>query len=229
MRKLPRDLAHALAAEYVLGTLRGRARARFEAIARADGEVAAIVRSWEDALTPLAERIAPIEPPARVWRAIESRIEPARGGGLLGSLRFWQSLAGGLALLLVVAIVGLGPRSTPGAEPMMVAVLAASDAAPRAVVALYAPDVMRVRVVKPWGNMDNQSLELWALPREGAPRSLGLVANASDRETLIKMPMAGLRDVKALAVTMEPMGGSPTKQPTGAPVCSGPVAPMRRT
>jgi anti-sigma-K factor RskA len=229
MRKLPRDLAHALAAEYVLGTLRGRARTRFEAIARADGEVAAIVRGWEGALTPLAERIEPVEPPARVWRAIESRIAPARGGGLLGNLRFWQSLAGGLALLLVVTIAGLGPRSAPEAEPMMVAVLSASDAAPRAVVALYAPDVMRVRVVKPWGNMDNQSLELWALPREGAPRSLGLVANASDRETLIKMPMAGLRDVKALAVTMEPMGGSPTKQPTGAPVCSGPVAPMRRT
>jgi anti-sigma-K factor RskA len=131
------------------------------------------------------------------------------------------------AIALLVAVLTLG-RPQPH-EPMMVAVLSASDAAPRAVVMLDAPDVLRVRIVKPWGNMDNLSLELWALPAEGAPRSLGLIANASDRETLMKLPMSSLRDVKALAVTMEPMGGSPTKQPTGSPVCSGAVAPMRRT
>lgn len=231
MRKLSADLAHALAAEYVVGTLRGRARARFEAIARDDREVASILRSWEDAMTPLAERVAPIEPPARVWRNIESRITPASAprAGFWASVRTWQSVAAGLAFLLVVTLLTFGPRQGPDAQPMMVAVLSASDAAPRAVVSLYAPDVMRVRIVKPWGNMDNQSLELWAIPNEGAPRSLGLVANASDRETLMKMPMGSLRDVKALAVTMEPVGGSPTKQPTAAPVCSGPVAAMRRT
>ena len=53
----------------------------------------------------------------------------------------------------------------------------------------------------------------------------------ADRETLIKLAERDtrLRDVKALAVTMEPVGGSPTRQPTGSPVCSGAVAPMRRT
>src|SRR5258708_20410500 len=76
MRRLSADAAHALAAEYVLGTLRGRARNRFEALARDDRELAGVMRRWEEELTPLAERIAPIEPPARVWRAIESRIAP---------------------------------------------------------------------------------------------------------------------------------------------------------
>ena len=131
-----------------------------------------------------------------------------------------------LAVLLLIGLLTLG--RAPAREPMMVAVLSEADAAPRAVVMLDAPDVLRVRIVKPWGRMDNQSLELWALPVHGAPRSLGLVSNASDGETLIKMPMASLRDVKALAVTMEPMGGSPTKQPTGAPVCTGALAPTRR-
>jgi len=231
MRKLSRDLAHALAAEYVVGTLRGRARARFEAIARDDREVASIVRAWEDAMTPLAERVAPVEPPARVWRRIESRIAPASAprAGFWTSVRLWQSAAAGLALMLIVTLATFAPRGGRDAEPMMVAVLSASDAAPRAVVSLYAPDVMRVRIVKPWGNMDNQSLELWAIPHQGAPRSLGLLANAADRETLMKMPMGSLRDVKMLAVTMEPMGGSPTKQPTASPVCSGPIAAMRRT
>jgi anti-sigma-K factor RskA len=231
MRRLSRDLAHALAAEYVLGTLRGAARRRFEAIVRTDAEAAKALRAWEDAMTPLAERIAPVEPPARVWRAIESRVAPAtRRAGLWDSVAFWRNLglaSSGLAVLLLVGLLTLG--RPPMREPMMVAVLAANDAAPRAVVMLDAPDVLRVRIVKPWGNMDNQSLELWALAADGAPRSLGLVANASDRETLIRTPMASLHDVKALAVTMEPVGGSPTKKPTGSPVCSGPVAPMRRT
>jgi len=231
MRKLSRDLAHALAAEYVVGTLRGRARARFESIARSDRDVAAIVRRWEDAMTPLAERVAPVDPPARVWRGIESRIAPRQRahGGLWASVLFWRNLgiaSTGLAVVLLAAVLTLG-RPQPH-DPMMVAVLSAPDAGPRAVVMLDAPDVMRVRIVKPWA-MGNQSLELWALPQQGAPRSLGLIANAADRETLIKMPMSSLRDVTALAVTMEPMGGSPTKQPTSTPVCSGSVAPMRRT
>lgn len=230
MRRLSRDLAHALAAEYVLGTLRGAARRRFEAIVRTDAEAAKTLRAWEDAMTPLAERIAPVEPPARVWRAIESRVAPAtRRTGLWDSVAFWRNLglaSSALAVLLLVGLLTLG--RAPTREPMMVAVLSEADAAPRAVVMLDAPDVLRVRIVKPWGRMDNQSLELWALPVHGAPRSLGLVSNASDGETLIRMPMASLRDVKALAVTMEPMGGSPTKQPTGAPVCTGALAPTRR-
>ena len=229
MRRLSRDLAHALAAEYVLGTLRGRARARFEAIARRDPDIAAIVRRWENQVTPLAERVAPVEPPARVWRAIEARIAPAASRtGAWNSVFLWRSIAAALTVLLVVAVVAVAPRHPEG-EPMMVAVLSANDAAPRAVVMQPAPDQLRVRIVKPWGNMEGLSLELWALPKEGPPRSLGLLANASDRETLITMPGGSLRDVKALAVTMEPIGGSPTKQPTGSPVCTGPVASMRRT
>lgn len=229
MRRLSRDLAHALASEYVLGTLRGRARSRFEAIARRDPEVAAIVRRWENEITPLAERVAPVEPPQRVWRGIEARIGAGRArAGVWNSVFFWRTFAAALTLVLLVTLVGVAPRRH-AEEPMMVAVLSANDAAPRAVVMQPAPDQLRVRVVKPWGNMQGQSLELWALPKEGPPRSLGLLANASDRETLIRMPGGSLHDVKALAVTMEPVGGSPTKQPTGSPVCSGAVAAMRRT
>lgn len=229
MRRLSRDLAHALASEYVLGTLRGRARARFEAIARRDPDVAAIVRRWENEITPLAGRVAPVEPPQRVWQGIEARIgSPRARTGLWGSVFFWRTLTAALTVMLVVALATIAPRRQAD-DPMMVAVLSANDAAPRAVVMQPAPDQLRVRIVKPWGNMEGLSLELWALPKEGPPRSLGLLANASDRETLIRMPGGSLHDVKALAVTMEPVGGSPTKQPTGSPVCTGAVAPMRRT
>lgn len=228
MKLSPRAI-QALAAEYVLGTLRGRARARFEELRRADREVADNVRRWEEALTPLSDGITPIEPPARVWRAIESRLD-ARASPPGSRASFWRSfgmVAGGLATVLLAFFlwISAGPRD----DPMFVAVLTAPDAVPRMVVSMHDPDLLRVRMVKPWAGMENQDLELWAMPKDGKPRSLGLVHNAM-RDTMIRVGASDPRVQGAhmLAITMEPRGGSPTGQPTGAPVCSGVIAPMKR-
>lgn len=227
--RLTRDTMHALAAEFVVGTLRGRARRRFEALARDDREVAAIVERWESQLTPLAERVAPIEPPARVWREIERRVRgqtPTPGSD--PELGFWRSLgllASGLAAVLVVTFLWLAPPRS--AEPAFVAVLAASDSVPRMVVSMESPDELRVRVVKPWSGVEGKALELWVLPKSGPPRSLGLIAN--ERETRVRLAAADprLAAANALAVSLEPRGGSPTGQPTGPVLCSGVIAPYR--
>jgi len=231
MRKLSADLAHALAAEYVLGTLRGRARDRFEAIVRADPQVAGIVHRWESGLTPLAERVAPVEPPARVWDRIAERVGTAPGATEFRvSLGFWRSfglLAGGVASVLLAAFLYLsgGAREQP---MMFVAVLTAPDAAPRMVVSMHSPGMLRARMVKPWTNAEGKSLELWAIPEEGAPRSLGLVENRMG-DTMMPMPPGDprMQGAKQLAISMEPAGGSPTKRPTGPVVCSGAIAPVR--
>jgi anti-sigma-K factor RskA len=223
--RLSPDAARALAAEYVLGTLRGGARRRLEALLRDDRPLAEEVRRWEDALTPIAEAIAPIEPPKRVWSNIESRVSSARATAPASG--FWRGfglIAGGLASVLLAFFVSLpgGPR-----EPMFVAVLA--DTAPRMVVSMREPDLMRVTVMKPWNGMENRSLELWVLPKDGgAPRSLGLVYNVPG-DTMLRISVGDprVRDAKALAVSMEPAGGSPTGQPTGALVCSGMIAPVK--
>jgi anti-sigma-K factor RskA len=226
MRKLSPGLAHALAAEHVLGTLRGRARRRFEAIASADREVAAILRRWEEDLTPLAERVTPVDPPARVWSEIESRITPRAS-----SLGFWRGfgmVSGGLATVLLAAFLSLS--SGPRGEPVFIAVLTAPDATARMVVSMHhSPDLLRVRMVKPWSGADDKSLELWVLPKEGAPRSLGVVANAMG-DTLIKISATDPRvqGANALAISLEPRGGSPTRQPTGPVLCSGVIAPLQR-
>jgi anti-sigma-K factor RskA len=232
MRKLSADLANALSAEYVLGTLRGRARRRFEAIARADPETAAILRRWEDGVTPLAAGMAPVEPPARVWREIETRIAPAAAAEAKAGSGFWKAfgmVSGGLASVLLAFFL-LTPPTGPRSDPLFVAVLTAPDSAPRMVVSMQAPHTLRVRMVKPWGGMEDKGLELWVLPKEGAPRSIGMVHNTMG-DTIFRMgpddPL--IQDIKALAISAEPPGGSPTKQPTGPVLCSGMVAPVRRT
>ena len=224
--RLSPTAVQALAAEYVLGTLRGGARRRFESLMHADRAIAAEVARWEEALTPLAERVPPMEPPRRVWAGIEARIAPrAAAPERAGLWRGFGLVAGGLASVLLAFFVWLstGPRG----EPVFVAVLA--DSAPRMVVSMHSPDLLRVRVVKPWGGMEKQSLELWVLPKEGKPRSLGLVTNAMG-DTLIKITATDPRvqGANALAVSMEPSGGSPTGQPTGAVVCQGMIAAVKR-
>jgi anti-sigma-K factor RskA len=228
--KLSNEARQALAAEYVIGTLRGRARARFEEALRADAELAKIVRRWEDELTPLAERVQPIDPPSRVWRAIEARVAPRATPRTSAFWRPFGLVAGGLATVLVAFFLwtSAAPR---GADPDFVAVLTAPDSVPRVVVSMHQPDLLRVRVVKPWGTMDNQrqSLELWAMLPDGKPRSLGLVVNAMG-DTMMHIDPADPRvqGARMLAVSMEPMGGSPTGQPTGTVVCSGAIATVKR-
>ena len=57
-----------------------------------------------------------------------------------------------------------------------------------------------------------RALELWAVPAEGAPRSLGLIS--ADGASVVKRNRV-MKDTAALAVSLEPAGGSPTGAPTG--------------
>jgi len=106
----------------------------------------------------------------------------------------------------------------------------APDHTPRMVVAMYKPDELRVKVMRPWKSMPDKSLELWVIPASGNPRSMGTVSNDAP-ETMMHVAEndARLQDAKAFAVSMEPMGGSPTGQPTGPVLCQGLIAAVRRT
>jgi len=235
MRKLNHDLAHRLAAEYALGTLRGRARARFEAIARADAEVDAIRRQWEAAFAPFAERVPAVEPPARVWTRIEERIGDRPARGAWSSLSFWRSfglLTGGVATVLLAAFLYL-QAAPPPAEPVMLAVL--SSPAPaneaRMVIAFHAPDTVHVKNYRPWPSVEKEGngLELWVLSKDGVPHSLGMIPNVKGELKLkVRIDDPRLRDANTLALSSEPKEGSPTKQPTGRVLCSGSVASARK-
>jgi len=144
---------------------------------------------------------------------------------------FWRVfglVCAGLATVLLAFFVWIS--GAPRDEAVFVAVLTAQDSVPRMVVSMHEPDVLRVKVVKPWKNVEGKSLELWVLPADGAPRSLGLVPNSGE-ETVIRVATTDsrLRSANALAVSLEPRGGSPTRQPTGPVLCTGAIAPVRRT
>jgi anti-sigma-K factor RskA len=106
-----------LAGEYVLGTLHGPARQRFERWLKEDAQLRQRVDAWERHLHPLVESLPPIKPPTRVWHTIEQRIKPTREEPrrLWEDLIFWRTVSlvtsAALALLLVISIA-------PPSEPM---------------------------------------------------------------------------------------------------------------
>jgi len=215
------ELADRLAGDYVSGTLRGPARRRFESLLPAHPLLRTAVREWQARLMPLTISIAPQKPPAAVWKRIEARIGGAVPAPPARTL-WWNKLAvwRGVSAFATVAVIGLAVLlASPGpAQPPVVVVLSATGTADGAVPASFVASISgdgRAMVTRPLVNVSleaNRALELWALPGSGAPRSLGLISASG--ATVVKKGQA-LAGATALAVSLEPAGGSPTGAPTG--------------
>lgn len=226
-------LADRLAAEYVLGTLRGPARRRFETLLPAHPALRAAVARWQDALVPLAASVKPVAPSARVWQGIESRLfaeRRAANDAPSAPARWWQSVlpwraATGFATAaaLVMGIALTVPKPT---QPPVLVVLAPSDAAAGAALqnARFVASVsadgrgLVLRPIEALSPGPQRALELWAVPGKGAPRSLGVVAGDGATK-VIRTEL--LRDTAAFAISVEPEGGSPTGAPTGPIISVG--------
>ena len=115
-----------------------------------------------------------------------------------------------------------GPRAP---DQPIVAVLAGPDAKPALIATVLRGDrTMTVKVVGAAAVPAGKSLELWMLPTGQAPKSLGVIPDSGvGRVALPATPDVSLANVPALAVSLEPFGGSPTGAPTGPVLYSGKV------
>ena len=205
------DLPDRLAAEYALGTLRGGARRRFDALLPVHPALRRAVRTWEARLLPMALKAEPVVPAAKVWDAIERKLGWQAAAAAAPRVRWWQAFSG-LASIVALVLAVLLTQRAPVAAPMIVVLHATQGT--QTLVAGLSPD-RRQLSVQPLQTVSltaQQSLELWALPRTGAPTSLGLIA--ADKLTAVNK-RALPEGTKGLAVSLEPLGGSPTGAPTG--------------
>ena len=114
-------LREKLAGEYVLGTLRGGARRRFEGWMRDDAVLRRSVAEWQDRLHPMAEFAPAAQPSPQVWQTIERRLNlrPSRRAywlSLREDISFWRGLgmvSTAVALILVSVLLTRLPE--PGA------------------------------------------------------------------------------------------------------------------
>jgi anti-sigma-K factor RskA len=218
------DLIDRLASEYVLGTLRGPARRRFESWRASVPLVDQRCRFWEDRLMHLAKSLKPLQPPAHVWQAIRDRLNlsdapPAR--------RWARALAVAASVVLIVGLAALLYwRSVPTIHATAVATLSTKSGAPVwSIEVLGATNRVVMRVETPPARQPGHDYELWALPAGGKPVSLGVMpVEGSRTRALTDIQKAALANSPQVAVTLEPSGGSPTGQPTSAVIF---VAPLR--
>jgi anti-sigma-K factor RskA len=235
-----------LAAEYVLGTLRGRARLRFQTWLRDDARLRQIVGEWEARLAPMAVGVAEVQPPRRVWTTIEQRMGERSASsaktGFWESITFWRGwglIATGCAAALVAALALQKPERIEipivktvevpavGMQQAYVAVLYAQKDQQKLVFVAYAgrhSDELWVKKLALDPAPTEHGYELWGLPAKKGdpPRSLGMLPK--DEKGTIKLAALAeqsLKDFPALAISIEPAGGSKTGLPTGPVVASG--------
>lgn len=212
-------LRQKLAAEYVLGTLRGGARRRFETWLHQDADLRNITADWQQRLAPMAEFAGSVAPPRKVWAELERRLNlrpvPAWRRWLDANPASWfglGALTSGLAALLLVMVMnkpldapGLSYLATLNDEQSQTAVVLTADSRSK---------LLDVRVITSAAVAADKSLQLWAVPKSGAPRSLGVLAGNRGRFVLNERAIGA--DVALLAVSLEPKGGSPNPNaPTG--------------
>lgn len=225
-----------LAAEYVLGTLRGAARKRFETLAmqRSDWKLAA--NWWSTRLHLLADTAPAVAPRKQVWQNISTRLY---GNNTAATPSWWRLLALGstgvtaaLAILMftrapeIVEVPVKVAVNVPVEVPATVALLTSEDAKPGWMLALAknkaGQSEIRLTTLASLKQASDKSFELWILPPDkSAPISLGLLPQQGNQQLVVSEKTAALLLQSGLAVSLEPVGGSPTGQPTGAVLYQG--------
>src|SRR5690606_21100686 len=149
------DELHALAGEYVLGTLAPAERRGVAQRLATDAALQDAVAAWEERLLPLAQLAEPVAPSPALWARIDESLQalgapqaaataprarraaaPKPAVRWWDHLSLWRALAGsGFALSAVLAAV-LVTRTAPGAAPpqFMVVLVAPQDKTPGWVV-----------------------------------------------------------------------------------------------
>ncbi|MGH8456339.1 MAG: anti-sigma factor, partial [Stenotrophobium sp.] len=195
-------LRRMLAAEYVLGTLHGPARKRFQRLLRTDAAAVAETRYWEARLSELNQGIRPVTPRPLVWASIEystkaaaNKVTPIKRPAAAAAPR--SSLWRVWAVVSTAASVALGiglwqqlqkpPQvvtetrtvrvEVPVKEPLpYVAVLQPAKSTASWKVSVY-PDrgLIKVAAIGRYAVDENaHSLELWVIEKSG-PKPLGLL------------------------------------------------------
>ena len=253
------SLVDQLAASYALGTLRGGARRRFEALARDNAPMRAAALIWQSRMSSVAELQPQIAPSAAVWKRIENLVNAdkqtvafaatrlanvgaaASSGGWWANLGLWRGATAAGVMSAVVAVVTgvnvnngannradqlssevtqLAGKLAAAPDIQYVAVLS-DDKSAASMLVTFDPKTSKL-VLKRVGDFKEQSdksLQLWALPQGGGPKSLGVLGG----EAVVRLTAADrdVREVPTLAISLEPKGGVISGGPTGPVLFKG--------
>lgn len=178
MKLLRTPQLDALCGEYLLGSLRGPARRRFERALRDEPLVALRHQYWQQLFAPRFASWIATQPSDAVWNRLTRELDLKRYRvpwfGRLGVWRIWAGMATA-ALLLALSINILQPRFAP--QFVDIAQLTGEDKNMVLTAGLSGDrKQLHLRAVRPVVAGPRQSYELWLLPESGeAPISLAVL------------------------------------------------------
>ena len=218
-------------AEYVLGLMTPAEKAHFKTELEKNTELQQLCHEWTDAFTPLTNTVEEKQPRKAIKQQLMQRLFDAESlsettadpSSLWDRLReqwlnnSWLNIkwiAASLSTLLLMTIIFL--PGAPNFTPSYIAILENENRSLR-VSATYddRQDILRMetRLALPPVERD---IELWLIVPNEAPISLGLLNVTNTYDINIPQKLAKKLVGSTLALSDEPVGGSPTGQPTGA-------------
>ncbi|HUQ26311.1 MAG TPA: anti-sigma factor [Burkholderiales bacterium] len=210
---MKRAALDALCGEYLIGTLRGAARRRFERALHDEPLVAQRLRHWQNNFTPRYAQMIEARPSPRVWKRLEKTLGLARAP--------WYRRAGWAIAVTAALVIAVGVRlAMQESEGVLIAQLSGQAAT----VSAHLSRDRRTLVLhadRPVIAGPAQSYELWLLTPEGGVLSLAVLGSLDTRFELPERHRGTLRG--QLAVSVEPAGGSQTGKPTGPVILIGPI------
>jgi len=223
MTPLDRDM---LAAELALGVLGPAERADALRLCLSDPDFAAAVEQWGLRLSPLLADPPSVEAPAHVWPMVAARV----GSGdhvskHIRTIRRWRGIAG--ISCAVAAALGLfilvRPPNTPSPASIGVAQLADASGAGALAIA-YDQSRGTLRLSRAMLGDSNKRPELWVIPSDGKPRSLGLINGDNGTLAIDRSLQHFLAEGVTLAITLEDPATAPHPAPTSAPILTGKIS-----
>ena len=217
----------ALCGEYVLGTLRGPARRRFERAIKDEAGVILRLKHWQGLFVLRYSHMIEAQPSPKIWKRLEQELGLARFRApwhrRTGFWRGW-AVATTAALALVIGTQTLRPRPEAPAA-VEIAQLAGKADVTRVAVRM-SPDgrTLELQPARAVVAGPAQSYELWLIPAEGGDAiSIAVLGNLESRFVLPAAQVGRVKTGAKLAITVEPAGGSPTGKATGPIILIGEV------
>ena len=211
------------AAELALGVLDGDERAAALRRMIAESAFAREVERWRDHFALLFAGVAETAAPDGVFPRVEARISGPREVSAIRPRNLWKpaALAASVAALAMTGVAFRPERPPPIVAAPIIAAMASADGS-EGQPAVYDAATGLVKMPGPIAIPAGRSAQLWAIHGDEPPIPLGTFKAAGPG---IYVAEAKLGTVIAagtkLAITIEPIGGSPTGKPTGAVIASG--------
>ena len=215
-----RETVDQLAASYLLGTLRGQARRRFDAMLPKQTLLALAVDDWTQRLAPLLTTLAPEQPSPALWKSIALR---TAGKGQATAESLWRRVfsaipAGALAMGVLVGVMAPMLWDRPWVEESgaqlpasYVGVLGTADGKPGLIVSSLRHGAwVDVKQMTPVAVPPGMQLHLWRIDATGKTKALGPLPTGKWVRMALPEPAEALfSQAVELAVTVEKLGDTP--------------------